>query len=135
MKGVNISPLDPYSIKGEISEIIANEIQKSMHEHNITGKVIGFCGDKNDKKFDVSGLRRGRSNVIKNLKHRMKREIIERGCCAHILQNCIHGSCDVLPVEVESLVVKNTNTFSHAQSSCSELECYLIKVVPSTKFE
>jgi hypothetical protein len=120
------------SIKREFCETIANGIQKSIHGYKITEKVIGFCGDYNNKEFAVRGLRPGeKDNVIKKLKHRMKRGIIERGSSLHIVNTCMHGSCDVLPAEVETLVVKNS--FSCVRSSCSELQHSQIKM--GTKFE
>jgi hypothetical protein len=131
MKDVVINLID--SIEGKFCETIADEIQKSIHEYKITGKFIGFCGDYNNKEFDVRGLRRGRGNVIKKLKHKMKRGIIERGSFPHFVNNCMYGGCDVLPVEVETLVVKNT--FSCVRSSCSELQHSPLKEILGTKFE
>lgn len=51
-------------------------------------------------------LRRGQNNVYALLKKELGRNIIGIGCGAHIVHNTIQHAVDVLPIEIEALVVK-----------------------------
>jgi hypothetical protein len=50
--------------------------------------------------------RKTENNVYSRLKKEMGRNIVGVGCGAHIVHNCLQTAVDVLPIEVEALVVK-----------------------------
>lgn len=77
-----------------------------VKEHNLDKKVVGLCGDNCNTNF--GGVKRGgNNNVFVRMKNVLGREINGIiGCGAHIAYNCIQTAVDVLPIEVEVLVVK-----------------------------
>jgi hypothetical protein len=78
MKDVNIDLLD--LIKGEMCEsIVADENQNSIVNIKSQEKWLFVVATMKKREFHVRGLRRGRGNVIKKLKQRIKRGIVKRG--------------------------------------------------------
>ena len=58
------------------------------------------------------------------------RNIVGVGCGAHIVHNCIQTAVDVLPIEVESLVVKIYKYFHIYTVHVTQLEefCKFVKI-------
>ncbi|XP_023231785.1 uncharacterized protein LOC111631712 [Centruroides sculpturatus] len=103
--GVKVKLLDFQSVPGETAEILTNHLMSVIKTHNIAKKVIGFCGDNCNTNF--GGVkRRGENNIYSRLKKELGRNIVGIGCGAHIVHNCLQTAVDVLPIEIEALVVK-----------------------------
>lgn len=104
-KGVQVKMLDFQSVPGEKSEILTNQIFDIISKYKISDKIIGFCADNCNTNFG-GVARRGKNNVYFRLKELLKRNIIGIGCVAHIIHNCIQNAVDILPFDIEVLVVK-----------------------------
>lgn len=37
----------------------------------------------------------------------MKMGIFERDCLLHVVHNCMHDGCDVLPIDIDTLLLEN----------------------------
>ena len=73
----------------------------TLKKNDLTQKIVAYCGDNCNTNF--GGVKR---NLFSYLKKELGRNIFGVGCGAHIVYNCIQTAVDVLPIEVESLVVK-----------------------------
>jgi len=103
--GIKVKLLEFKSVPGETAEILTNHIMTVLKEHNLDKKVIGFCGDNCNTNF--GGVKReGNNNVFARMKNELGREINEIGCGALIVHNCMQTAVDVLPIEIEALIVK-----------------------------
>lgn len=104
-QGVKVKLLEFQSVPGETSEILANYLVSVIKKNDLVQKVVGFCGDNCNTNF--GGVKRkGVNNVYVRLKKELARNIVGIGCGAHIVHNCLQTAVDVLPIEVEALVVK-----------------------------
>lgn len=104
-EGVRIKLLEFGNEKGETSQIIATMVQESAQKNNLTGKIVGFCGDNCPTNFG-NVERGGANNVFYRLKQWIE-ELIGVGCAAHIVHNALKDGCDRMPsVDVECVVVK-----------------------------
>jgi len=52
--------------------------------------------------------------------------ILGVGCAAHLINNALQTSADMLPVDVESIVNKNFNIFVFLQSELKNLKSFVI---------
>lgn len=103
--GIKVKLLEFKSVSGETAEILTKHIMLVLKEHDLNKKIIAFCGDNCNTNF--GGVkRRGKNNVFAHIKNELGREINGIGCGAHIIHNCIQTAVDVLPFDVEALVVK-----------------------------
>lgn len=103
--GVQIKLLDFKSLPGETAEILSNHLMGVVKENKLEEKVVGFCGDNCNTNF--GGVkRRGKNNVFTLIQREFGRSINGIGCGAHIVHNTIQTAVDVLPIEIEALVVK-----------------------------
>jgi hypothetical protein len=111
-QGVKVKLLDFQSVPGETSEILTKYLLSVIKNHDLSKKVVGFCGDNSNTTF--GGVKRnGENNVHSRLKKEMGRNIVGVGCGARIVHNCLQTAVDVLPIEVEALVVNiNISTFT-----------------------
>ncbi|CAH1099089.1 unnamed protein product [Psylliodes chrysocephalus] len=93
-EGVHVKLLDFQSIVGETSQILSDHLVAVIRKFNISEKTVGYCGDNCNMNFGADYARE------------IGREIIGIGCGAHIVHNCLQNAVDVLPIDLESLVVK-----------------------------
>lgn len=103
--GIQVKLLEFKSVLGETAVILTNHLVEVLKKNNLEDKVVAFCGDNCNTNFG-GVLRRGQNNVYALLKKELGRNIIGIGCGAHILHNTIQHDVDVLPIEIEALVVK-----------------------------
>ncbi|KAF0717745.1 protein FAM200B-like [Aphis craccivora] len=71
----------------------------------IVSKYIGLSADNTNTNFGGPN-RQGKNNLFKKLTHSCSTSIVGVGCVVHILNNCIQNSTDVLPFDIEVIVVK-----------------------------
>lgn len=103
-EGVKVRVIEFSSEGGSTSEIIFNLLQKSLNDYNVLDKLVAFCGDNENTNF--GGLNRGgQNNVFYKLKS-INEGIIGIGCAAHIAHNTLKVSCDGMPFDVETIIVK-----------------------------
>ena len=62
--------------------------------------------------------KRGKKSKFSYLKKELGRNIVSVGCGTHIVHECIQTAVDVLPIEVETLVVKIYKYF-HIYTVCA----------------
>lgn len=89
---------------GETSEIIHNLISSAVTQFDLKEKIIAFCGDNAKANFG-SETRGGENNVFYRLKLWLP-HLIEINCAAHIVHNALKRACDVMPFDVECIIVK-----------------------------
>lgn len=102
--GVRVKMLEFTCEKGETSQIISNLIRSTAHKNQISDKIVGFCGDDCPTNFGLSE-RGDQNNVFYRLKQ-WKSSLIGVGCAAHVLHNALKYACDLLPIDIECVVVK-----------------------------
>lgn len=104
-KGVQVKMLDFQSVPGEKAEILTNHIFSIINKYNISDKIIGLCADNCNTNFG-GVARKGKNNVYFRLKEMLERKIIGIGCVAHIVHNCVQSALDILPFDIEVLIIK-----------------------------
>lgn len=102
--GVRVKLLEFSSEKGETSKIIADLILSSANKNKIGNKIIAYSADNCATNFG-SADRSGENNVFFRLKQ-LNKNLIGVGCGAHIIHNALKWACDVLPFDIECIVVK-----------------------------
>lgn len=103
--GVKVKLLEFQTVTGETAAILTDHLMSVIIANNLSNKIIGYCGDNCNTNFGGVN-RRGENNVYSLLKKKLGRDIVGIGCGAHIVHNCLQTAVDVLPVEIEALVVK-----------------------------
>ena len=109
-EGVKVKILEVQSLDGETSDMIVEYVKSVIKSNALEKKIAAFCADNTNTNF--GGINRnGKNNVF----HKMKADypnIIGVGCAAHIVHNALQNACDILPIDVECIVVK-IYTFFH----------------------
>lgn len=97
--------LEFVEIYGETSDILSEVILKISREFTLEEKIIALSADNTNTNF--GGLKRsGKRNVFTKLKSDLGREILGIGCNAHMIHNAGHTAMAVIPVDVETLLIK-----------------------------
>lgn len=110
-EGISSKILDIETVPDETAETLVNLVNDQLRKYNITEKCVAFSGDNCNTNF--GGRQRvGTNNVFFKLKEKLSKDIIGIGCPAHVLNNAVHHGCDILPIEVELIIVKIYNHFS-----------------------
>lgn len=103
--GIQTKLLDFVSLPGETSELISESILNLIQEHDLQNKFVALCADNTNTNF--GGLsRKGHNNILARLKTKLKKEIMGIGCAAHIVHNAMQTTCDLMPLDIENIVVK-----------------------------
>jgi hypothetical protein len=105
LTGIKVKVLDFVSLPGETADVICDSVMKMVKENGIEGKVVAFCADNANTNFG-GVARKGLNNVYTKMCSQLDRKIIGVGCAAHILHNAMQTAADLLPIDVESIVVK-----------------------------
>lgn len=103
--GVAVRLLEFQDLPGETSDILSNYIIKVLEKMGISKKLICFCADNTNLNFG-GRVRNGRENIFRKLIASLKKNIMGIGCIAHILNNCVNKACEMLPIDIEVLIVK-----------------------------
>ncbi|CAH0563076.1 unnamed protein product [Brassicogethes aeneus] len=118
--GVNVKILDFISLPGETSEMIFNSIVKILTNHKLKNKLVAYCADNANTNFGGVS-RKGENNIFNRLKNELNQDLIGVGCAAHIIHNAIQTATDLLPMEIEGIVVKIYSHFYIYTDTTSEL--------------
>lgn len=80
----------------------------------IQSKCFAFAGDNANVNFGGINRKDGKNgkNVFSQLKVMLKKPLVGLGCPAHVLHNCIQHGADLMPVDVEAIVLKVFNYFA-----------------------
>jgi hypothetical protein len=105
LTGIKVKVLDFVSLPGETADVICDSVMKIVKENGIEDKVVAFCTDNANTNFG-GVARKGLNNVYTKMCSQLDRKIIGVGCAAHILHNAMQTAADLLPIDVESIVVK-----------------------------
>lgn len=109
--GMQIKLVDICSTDNETSETVTDLLCSVLEKLHLTQKCISFSGDNCNTNF--GGINRaGQNNIFNRLKSKMNENLIGIGCPAHIINNAVQTSCDILPIDVESIVLKLFNHFN-----------------------
>lgn len=99
------------ALPNETAQTVVEYIVKILTKYNLTNKSVAFGADNCNTNF--GGLRRkGDINVFKFLKNQINDNLIGIGCNVHILHNSAKQGIDLLPFDVESIVMKIFNHFA-----------------------
>lgn len=138
LTGAHVKVLDITSQSGETSTIIADLILAAAEKFGLKNKIVCFCAD--NAKVNFGGETRGGQN---NVYYRLKTKfpyLIGIGCVAHIEHNAMKFACDVLPFDVECIVVKiyshfyrNTVRVATLKSFCDEADEEYVKLLGYVK--
>jgi hypothetical protein len=103
-RGIQVKVIEFQNVTGKTSEILVSHILSVLEKYKITEKVIAFCGDNCNTNF--GGLaRKGKNNVFYRLNNSLKMNILGVGCAVHLIHNALKTSADMLPVDVESIII------------------------------
>uniref|UniRef100_A0A8C4S9U8 HAT C-terminal dimerisation domain-containing protein n=1 Tax=Erpetoichthys calabaricus TaxID=27687 RepID=A0A8C4S9U8_ERPCA len=89
------------SMPNETSETISKYLVDTLKKYHLSSKCIAFSGDNANVNF--GGISR---------RDALQCPLVGVGCPAHVLHNCIQHGADLLPVGVETIVLKMFNYFS-----------------------
>lgn len=103
--GVNIKILDLVSLPGETSTMICNSIISILKKHNLSNKLVAYCADNANTNFG-GAARKGTNNIFAKLNEELQQKLIGVGCAAHIIHNAIQHAADLLPVDIENIIIK-----------------------------
>lgn len=110
-EGISVKFLYLDVLPNEKTETVVAFIIKILSNFKLHSKWIAFGGDNCNLNF--GGLnRKGDLNVFKYLKAQMNENLIGIGCPIHIVHNAAKHGIDLLPFDVESIVMKVFNHFS-----------------------
>lgn len=136
--GVYVKILDVSSEGGETSTIIGDLLKKTAEDYELEKKIIAFCGD--NAKVNFGGVTRGGQN---NVYYRLKEwlpHLSGIGCVAHISHNALKHACDVMPSDVECVIVRiyayfyiYTTRVTALQQFCDETGVEYIKLLGYAK--
>lgn len=108
LEGLCVKILDVVSMSEENSAAIVDLLTRNITKYGLEKKLAGFSGD--NAKVNFGGVTRGgHNNVFSRLKATFP-HLVGVGCAAHIEHNTLKRACDILPFDIEWLIVK---TYSH----------------------
>lgn len=120
--GIQVSLIDLQSQQNETSETISNYVYDSLHDKNLSHKLVAYSADNAATNFGGKD-RGGQNNVFCLLKSLTNNEnIVGVGCVAHIFNNSVHRSLDSLPLCFESIVMQLHNHFATFTVRTEELK-------------
>lgn len=104
--GIQLKILELKDIPGETADLVSEYVINVITNFNINDKVIGLCADNTNSNFG-GAARKGANNVYTKIKKCLdKPNLVGIGCMAHIINNCIKTACDILPVDIETFILK-----------------------------
>ena len=105
LTGIQAKIIDLVSLPGETSEMICESILDVLQRNNVKKKLVGYCGDNANTNFGGVG-RKGVNNIFARLNEALDQDIVGVGCAAHIVHNAIQHAADLLPIDIEHVIVK-----------------------------
>lgn len=90
-EGAQVKILEFSSVPGETSNILVDEISRSLRAFNLVDKVVGFCADNTNTNFGGKA-RAGVNNVFFKLNELSTNELFGVGCAAHIVHNALQSA-------------------------------------------
>lgn len=103
--GIETKILNFTAEDGETSDIIVQLLKNTIEKYDIAVKLVSFCGDNTNTNFGGKN-RGGRKNVYYKLKKQLNPNLLGVGCAAHICHNTLQCGCNMLPFDVEVVLVK-----------------------------
>lgn len=108
LEGLRVKMLDVVSMPAENSDAIVGLLQNVITKYELHDKFVCFSGD--NAKVNFGGVTRGgHNNAFSKLKALFP-HLVGVGCVAHIEHNTLKRSCDVVPFDIEWVIVK---TYAH----------------------
>lgn len=137
--GVQIKILDFVSLPGETAELISNSIIEILTKYDLTKKLVAYCADNANTNFG-GVARKGTNNIFSKLNNSLEQSIIGVGCAAHIIHNTIQTAADLLPLDVEHIIIKIYGYFyiytvrvESLKEFCSDVEVEYHKILGYSK--
>ena len=121
--GLQSKLLEVNSTTNETSLTIANEVKEILTKMGLFKKCISFTGDNCNTNFD--GLAQGTkgNNAISYLKNDVP-NLVDVGCMAHILNNCLHHGAYQMSINVKSIIYMTNRYFCIYTVCMEELKNY-----------
>ena len=96
----------------ETADTIATYVKDTLEKRMLLKKCVAFTGDNCNTMF--GGLRRNEqgNNVFAKLKKMLNPSLIEVGCSAHVLNNCIYHEAERMNIDIENSINKIYQYFS-----------------------
>lgn len=110
--GVVSKIIDLCSCENETAKTIADVLLSVLKSHGLSDKCVSFCGDNANVNFGGINRPASGNNVFALLNNVLTNDLAGIGCPAHILHNTLQHGTDLLPVDIESIVLKIFNFFS-----------------------
>ncbi|CAK1554358.1 unnamed protein product [Leptosia nina] len=109
--GITTKVLVIENTKNETSDSITELIIRQLHRHDLLSKCIAFSGDNCNTNF--GGIETyGTNNVFHKLRENLNPNLVGVGCTGHVINNAVHHGCDLLAVDIDSIILKIYNFFS-----------------------
>ena len=126
-KGVRVKILDIVDLPGETAEIITCNLMRVIEQHSLMNKLSSYCADNANTNFGGVN-RQGRENDFFKLKENVNKSIGGVGCAAHIVHNTIQTACDLLPIDVQTIINKIYSHFYIYTVRTAELKIFCDEV-------
>lgn len=112
-RGIEVQLLELETCTNEKAVTISNYIYDTLKKNDIESKCIAFSSDNTNTNFGgcEHKVHKEGNNVFTLLKSKMNNNLIAVGCSAHILHNTVQHGTDILPIDIESIVMKIYNFF------------------------
>lgn len=105
LEGMKTKILNFTAENGETSDIIVQLLKNTIEKYDIAVKLVSFCGDNTNTNFGGKN-HGGKNNVYYKLKDQINPNLLGVGCAAHVCHNTLQCGCNVLPFDVEVILVK-----------------------------
>jgi hypothetical protein len=102
-------------ISGKIADMISMHMIKAIANYDLETKVVWFSA----KNTNTNLFRRGKENVLTQIKSQLNESITGFGCNVFIIHNCTKTAFDYMPVDIKVLVMKISGYF-HVYTVCTE---------------
>lgn len=115
-KGLKTSLLCFYSLNSETAISIADSLKKQLLDSGLDLKhITAYCADNASVNF-------GKNNSVFVELKKVSEDLIPIGCNAHILHNTAKKACNILKIDIESVIIKIYNEFSSSSKKVAELK-------------
>jgi hypothetical protein len=94
-------------ISGETADklLISVQVMKAIATYDLETKIVRLSGNNTNTNFG-SLFRRGKENVLTNIKFQLNRNITGFDCNVHIIHNCSKTAFDSMPLDIKVPVTK-----------------------------
>jgi hypothetical protein len=126
LEDLHVKALDVRSLPGESSELIVGLLNDNISKYGLQNKLAAFSGD--NAKVNFGGVTRGGHNNVFSRLRQTYPHLVGIGCAAHIEHNTIKRASDILPFDIEWVIVKTYSHFYRYSCRAQELQKFCEEV-------